>query len=427
MLRAIGAHAAPGRNLYVVGGYVRDMLLGGYTWDLDLVYEGDAPALAHEFAEKYGGEVVAYPPFGTATWHLDEEATFAYTHGFDVLPLPGFIDFATTRTEAYLEPAMLPTVIPMPDPDTLFLDVARRDFTINTLALQIAPLAEFGKVIDYVGGMTDLRSGIVRALHPNSFNDDPTRIFRAARYEQRYNFRIDAATEALVEPALPYIDKLSGERLRHEIDIVLQEAAPEKPLNRLEAWGALRSAVLTFDDWTDSKFRLAPGLMKGWISEKRVGDLQIIYWILLTCRAPKDYGRLIARLPFARSLADMIDQAQRLYMVLGELAGITKRSQAARLIESVSKNLPEVVLCAVLIAAVFSYPTTNLYGYAQMWRHAKPVLTGDDLLQMGLQRGPLIGKLLARLRDAHIDGVFPILNAEAERTLVQTWIQIDDL
>src|SRR5512137_2240263 len=173
-LLRIVADAAATRHLplYLVGGFVRDLLLGSPATDFDLVVEGDAISLARMLAAQYGGKVTSHLRFGTAQWFLS---------GSD----HHVLDFISTRSETYKHPAALPTV----KPGTLTDDLLRRDFTINTLALRL-DAKHWGELRDDLGGLEDLKHGLVRVLHPLSFQDDPTRLFRAVRYEKRYGFRI---------------------------------------------------------------------------------------------------------------------------------------------------------------------------------------------------------------------------------------------
>ena len=205
--------------VYLVGGPVRDVLMGLSIKDLDFVVEGDGPEVARGLAEELGGEVLVHSRFGTATLVLGENR----------------IDVVTARRETYPQPAALPIVSPGDISD----DLGRRDFSINALALNLGESRP--QVLDKHGGLDDIRRGLVRTLHPNSFVDDPTRIFRAVRYEQRLDFRIEAETLAQLHRATAqgYLASLTGDRLRHELERILQEDRPESPLRRLGQLGIL--------------------------------------------------------------------------------------------------------------------------------------------------------------------------------------------
>gem|GEM_PF-2524828 len=192
-----------GYSLYVVGGFVRDLLLGHPTLDLDLVVEGDAIALARQLAEQLGGQVRSHGRFGTAKLILPEDRPSGQ---------PASLDFVTARTEFYAHPTALPQV----ERSSIKQDLYRRDFTINTMAICL-DRARYGELLDYYGGERDLLEKLVRVLHSLSFVEDPTRMLRAVRFEQRLGFRIEARTEELLRGALDLLDRVSGDRLRHEL------------------------------------------------------------------------------------------------------------------------------------------------------------------------------------------------------------------
>ncbi len=181
-----------GFSLYLVGGLVRDLLLGIPNLDLDLVVEGDAIALAQRLAADAGGTVRKHARFGTAKWHVPGEA-----HGTPGSPSPLVLDFVTARTEFYEHPEALPTV----EASSLRQDLYRRDFTINTMALRL-DRQHFGQLVDFYGGEKDLQHRLIRVLHNLSFVEDATRMLRAVRLEQRLGFRIEKRTVELLRQAL---------------------------------------------------------------------------------------------------------------------------------------------------------------------------------------------------------------------------------
>ncbi|HSF82797.1 MAG TPA: CBS domain-containing protein, partial [Anaerolineales bacterium] len=210
--------------LFIVGGFVRDLLLDRPSLDFDLVVEGDAIKLARTLANKHGGRVTSHSRFGTAKWHLPEiwlsklshlVKTASRNNASDQLKS---LDLVSARTEFYTYPTALPTV----QRGSIKLDLHRRDFTINTLALRLDG-NHYGELHDYWGGLTDLRQGLVRVLHSLSFVDDPTRILRAVRFEQRFDFSIEERTLQLMDEAVSLLDRVSGDRIRHELDHILIE------------------------------------------------------------------------------------------------------------------------------------------------------------------------------------------------------------
>ena len=194
-----------GKNAYLVGGFVRDLLLKRPSLDIDIVVEGDAIRVAETMCERWNGTLEAHSQFGTATVTPEN------------INLPK-VDFVTARRETYQGAGTLPIV----QRGTITDDLHRRDFSINALALCLDTNA-FGTIVDKTDGRKDLEAGIIRVLHNRSFIDDPTRIFRAARYAGRYGFRIAETDAVLIQAALPILPQLSGERIRNEIDRGLLE------------------------------------------------------------------------------------------------------------------------------------------------------------------------------------------------------------
>ena len=229
LLHEIGEVA--GKNVYLVGGFVRDLLLKRPSLDIDIVVEGDAIRVAKAMCDRWNGTLEVHPQFGTAT----------VTHGNINLPK---VDFVTARRETYQGAGTLPIV----QSGTLIDDLHRRDFSINALAMCLDPNV-FGTIVDKTGGLVDLEAGIIRVLHKQSFIDDPTRIFRASRYAGRYGFSIAETDEVLIHEALPILPQLSGERIRNEIDRILLEKNAAKSVEYLTQLGVWET-ILT--DWNIS-------------------------------------------------------------------------------------------------------------------------------------------------------------------------------
>ena len=208
--------------LYLVGGSVRDMLLATPVKDLDLVVEGEAAVLASEVANGLRGNVLAHPRFGTATVNLQGQR----------------FDFATTRQETYARPGALPKV----SSSTILEDLRRRDFSINALAIPLVG-PDAGRLLDPPGHRQDVSLGLIRVLHNGSFRDDPTRILRAIRYEQRLNFKLEPDTAGLLAEALEegLLSSVSGARIRRELELMFQEPSPNHALSRCGELGVLRA------------------------------------------------------------------------------------------------------------------------------------------------------------------------------------------
>ncbi|MDT8286834.1 MAG: hypothetical protein RQ748_06970 [Elusimicrobiales bacterium] len=224
-----GIAAGLGAELYAVGGCARDWLLGRPSDDVDFLVSGDPLPLARDFAA--GGSITSFEKFRTVRAFMPDGRRF---------------DFAGFRRETYPAPAKLPVVEPAA---SLAEDLLRRDFTCNAMAVSLLP-GSFGEIADPHGGAADIKSGLLRVLHPASFRDDPTRIYRCARFAARFGWEPEAGTMALISEALnagcPAL--LSVERLRNEFIKILKEAKPSGALYLLAAWGAL-TAVYRGASW----------------------------------------------------------------------------------------------------------------------------------------------------------------------------------
>ncbi|MFC2005783.1 CCA tRNA nucleotidyltransferase, partial [Chloroflexota bacterium] len=224
-----------GKSLYLVGGMVRDLFLKRTNLDLDLVASGDAINLAQQLTESTHGKVITHPRFYTAKIQWNKWS----------------IDLATARSETYDRPGALPNV----KPGSLDSDLFRRDFTINAMAVELMP-GRYGQLIDLYGGRNDLKHKLIRVLHERSFIDDATRIWRGLRYEQRLNFQLEPNTLRLLKRDTPMLDTISGDRIRHELELILKEEFPEKILRRAEELKALPKLhpALKGDIWLTEKF-----------------------------------------------------------------------------------------------------------------------------------------------------------------------------
>ncbi len=241
LLREIGELAfRRGITTYAVGGFVRDLLLGTPTLDIDIVVEGNGVAFAEELAQLWRADLTIHERFLTATLHWRQTPFCEPVNPPTSKLFRAFtfsrLDIATARREQYLQPAALPEV----EPANILEDLQRRDFSINAMAICIAP-DRFGELVDPTGGFQDLQKGVVRVLHEKSFIDDPTRIFRAVRYEQRFGFKIERETLKLICQARDesLLTKLTRDRIKHELWRILQERNPVKPLRRLKQLGIL--------------------------------------------------------------------------------------------------------------------------------------------------------------------------------------------
>ncbi len=404
LLQRIAAAAEELRlQLFVVGGVPRDLLLGRPISDFDLVVEGRAATLAKLLKQKYGGRVTVHGAFGTAKW--DVRGT-----GFQDEELGngnGSIDFVTARSEIYRHPAALPTV----RPGTIVDDLRRRDFTINALAIRLdAPYT--GEVRDDFGGWEDIKAQLVRVLHDTSFIDDPTRMYRAVRYEQRYGFAMADDTLALIPPALPIVGKLSAQRIRHELDLVLAEPRAAPMLGRLATLGLLAAIhrALAFDEEAGRRVQAAmPGQSLS-LPEWPLYELRWVCWLLIL--PGTEIEALNKRLHFEAPLYKAVLAASNLWRELELLAGASPSRWTERL-----DAAPLMAVYAVYLSLRPGPARSALEAYLTHWRHVKPNTTGHDLRRMGLEPGAEYKRILGELRRAWLDG--EIRSGQEEQTRLE--------
>ena len=394
---------AQGAALYIVGGFVRDLLLGLEPADFDLVVEGDAIGLARALAARFGGKVSSHARFGTAKWSLEPtdvrlRMAVAEADAGD-LDLPAGLDLVAARTEFYTHPTALPSV----QRGSIKLDLHRRDFTINTLALRLDG-AFRGQLLDPWGGGRDLKAGTIRVLHSISLVDDPTRILRAIRLEQRLGFSIESRTMELLLQALPLLGRVSGERLRAELESVFPEAAAPATMARMHELGVLQAIdpALGWDEWLSGRLAVARALSvpDGWRLE-RVPELEALaYGLWLFRQEEGAVSRVIDRLHFPTWIAEVIRQANRLGRVGIAWRGNERPSQ---LVEEL-----EVVPTAGLVVAWLAMPETALSSsverYLGEWRFVRPQTDGGHLRALGLRPGPSYRRILSQLRAVRLDG-----------------------
>ena len=422
MLAARDEANAAGYSLYVVGGFVRDLLLGQPTLDLDLVVEGDAITLARRLAERVGGRARSHGRFGTAKVILEQPRP---------PELPPALDFVTARTEFYPHPSALPQV----ERSSIKQDLYRRDFTINTMAICL-DRARYGELLDYYGGERDLREGLIRVLHSLSFVEDPTRILRAVRFEQRLGFKIEERTEELLQSALDLLDRVSGDRLRHELLLILAEPAPERAWSRLADLGILErlGPGLSADAWTTEKLQALREACNGWSAARAAGappaepawpavagghvPCELLALAVLTMRLPEgDLERLIRRLSVPRNQATLLFDARRLYGELGQLRPDTRPSE----LYAALHRYPEAALFAAYVAAQDPRVRQQILHYQRELRSVRPSLTGARLRELGLKPGPAYGRILNALRDARLDGM--VHTTEEEEALLHELLE----
>ena len=417
-------------SAYLVGGVVRDLLLGNRNFDLDIVVEGDGIALANRMAERKGGRVRSHARFGTAKWLIPDEVATEMSNG-----IPASIDFVSARTEFYEHPTALPEV----ERSSIRQDLHRRDFTINTLAICLDP-GRFGELLDYFSGEKDLQNGLIRVLHSLSFVEDPTRMLRAVRLEQRLRFRIEERTAQMIGNALGLLDRVSGERIRHELYLIFNEAEPAESLCRLEELGILARIhpALRCDSWFIRKCRFLKKSLSQWQEQawapsslwneneesasvhavpgpNHPGDVSLIYLALFTYRMiAEELETLSVRLNLAKGDADTLREVETLRSLTPRLA----RAQAASVLCDILRPFSSQALFISWVAADSETIRGQIELYRRELKNIRPEIDGHYLKEvLGIPAGPAYGRLLAAVRDARLDGKASSL--EEERRLVE--------
>ena len=392
--------------IFVVGGFVRDLLLKTPSFDLDFVVEGDAILLASRLSQQYGGKITSHKKFGTAKWQLDFEVEALKTQlqkspGSTAHNLPASIDLISARTEFYEKPSALPTI----KQSSIKLDLHRRDFTINTMAVRLDG-SHFGDLYDYWGGLNDLKHGKIRVLHSLSFVDDPTRMLRAVRFEQRFGFSIEPRTLQLMQEARNLLDEVSGERIRHEIGQMLLEMQPAKMIARLDDLGLLKqiNPAIEWHEKLANQFNqlFSSPLPEDWIFYDKPATAKqeplAAYILLLSGLPAPALETVCTRLRLKNHLRQMIRKANELQPSLPKLANMPA-SQAAALLE----DCPPLVIYCLYLQSADEKTKTVLQAFATRWRWIKPVIDGKQLKEMGVKLGPRIGNILNELKAAWID------------------------
>ena len=406
---------------YIVGGFVRDLLLERSSQDFDLVVEGDAITLAQQLQARYGGRLTTHSRFGTAKWligNIRAELASTFNASENASDLPEYLDLISARTEFYTRPTALPTV----ERGNIKLDLHRRDFTINTLALRLDG-GHYGELHDHWGGLKDLREGFVRVLHSLSFVDDPTRILRAVRFEQRFNFRIEERTLELLGEARSLVGQISGDRIRHELDHILDEDQRVRMIERLSELNLLSEIhpALVWDQESQGNLQMlsyldSKPLIGLDIDLKRVNNLRKLAYILWIIHHPVEkIQAILRRLRYPTTQIKVVLSACQLWKDLPWL-GNAKLSMIANRLEEV----PPLAIYAVFLAARDEHVCGNLQAYLNRLNIIAPTITGHDLKQRGLPPGPVYKRILGAIRDGWLDG--KIENTDQEQTFLNELI-----
>lgn len=408
ILRDLGSAADEiGVTAYVVGGCVRDLLMGQTNLDLDIVIEGDGIAFANKFAERHSARVKSHQRFGTAV--------IVFPDGFK-------LDVATARMEYYEYPTALPTV----ERSSIKKDLYRRDFTINTLAIKLNK-RNYGNLIDFFGGQRDIKEKTIKVLHNLSFIEDPTRVFRAIRFEQRFNFKIGKYTQNLIKNAvrMELFHRLSGHRLFDELILIFSESDPIKAVRRMAEFDLLKFIhpkikLTPYIETLFSNISEAIAWYKLLYLEKPVENWQI-YFMGLLDELGKEYiveicRRLTIHVRFEEKIIYGRDEIKRISTKLYRQKNI-RPSEIYHLLRPISIELLLLMMAKAKedrVKKAISLYLTNLRGM-------KTSITGKDLKIVGLVPGPLFKEIMEKVLDARLDG--EVKSREEELILVKAHIR----
>ena len=372
---------------YLVGGIVRDLLLDLPNLDMDIAVEPSAIPFAEHLAKVFGAQLKTYPQFNTATLTLPDGLT---------------CDLVTARTEFYANPAALPTV----EASTIKQDLYRRDFTINTMAIALAG-GRYGDLLDFFGGRVDLRDGVVRVLFNLSFVEDPTRILRAIRFEQRYGFKIEPETMRFLKNALDndLLHKVTAERLRNEIWAMLNEEQAARMILRMDELGVWQDILpeLQFSDQLIRQMKEANEQMKWFagLQTERQLDRALVYLLLIVnALPPTAVLTLPARLALCKRDKEQVLSFKQLSVQLADQISAT--AERHNIYALLAQMIPECQMAAAVLQGSQVRQQLALYYHDLVKLNLET--NGSDLLGLGLKPGPAVGAILKQLRMARLNG-----------------------
>ena len=378
---AISAVSEPYDGVYLVGGTVRDILLGEPNFDVDVAVEGDAIELARSLADALDGRVRAHRKFGTAVVLYSEDDR---------------VDVVTARTEFYDAPAALPSV----EHATIREDLFRRDFTINAMAVSLKG-EDFGRLVDPFGGRRDLEAKTIRILHNLSFIDDPTRIFRAIRYESRYGFRMDDHTQRLARGTIEMglVGDLSSARLRDELVALLEEGDAGASILRLSELGA-GAAIHPHLAADDEAVELL-GRMRGLNDHygTAIPAWRLAFAALARRMPPDEVYAWLRRLKVQRRDLERVAAAVTVGPRILERLRVGS-AEPADVVAAADPYAPDAPLFAMALEE-----RPELDDYFRRLRNVQLEVSGSDLAELGLGESPEVGEILAELRRRKLNGL----------------------
>ncbi len=394
-----------GFKAYAVGGFVRDLILGNENLDVDIVIEGDGIIFAKSLGERFGCKVRPYQRFKTAV--------LVFPDGFKV-------DVATARLEYYERPGALPTI----EKSSIKLDLYRRDFTINTLAICLNP-SNFGELLDFYGGLRDIKAKTIRVLHSLSFVEDPTRVFRAVRFEQRFGFAIGKHTMRLIKNAirLELFKTVERRRFFVELKAILSEEDPVSIIKRLGELDLLRfiHPSIRFDRDMNLLLDRTRDVMS-WFRllymKERVEEWLFVYLVLTDSLSQRELTSLSEGFGVGgRRVWEAIRQREEVPEIMNRLSGDLKPSEIYHLLHPLHLE----VILYIMAKAQEEVVKKHISLYLTQLRKVRPSLTGRDLKELGIPEGPLCGRILKELLKKRLDG--EIKGREEEIHYVRTFME----
>ncbi len=379
-------------EVLAVGGFVRDILLGSPNLDLDLVVEGDGILFAKRLAKHFKARIKSHHKFRTAVV---------------IFPNGSRVDVATARLEYYESPAALPTV----ELSSIKMDLYRRDFTINALAVNLTP-SKFGILADFFGAQRDIKDRTIRVLHSLSFVEDPTRVMRAIRFEQRFNFKIGGQTRRLIKNALhlKLFSRLSGARIFHELQLIINEEHPARCLIRLAEMNIL-TAIHPKLELNPKRRNTLEELDKvhTWYNllylESDMTPWRL-YFLGLTLNINRsDTKSILQRLNLTtKDTRDFLNMRELIGEALGKLMHFHPgRSKLSTLCFQLEK-LPVEGVLFLMARSKKEEIRRSISQYLARLRFQTLEIDGNDLIRMGITPGPIFSEILHIVRAAAIDG-----------------------
>ncbi|HZK12841.1 MAG TPA: CBS domain-containing protein [Atribacterota bacterium] len=389
--------------VFMVGGIVRDLFLRIENYDIDIVVEGEGIKFARELSRDLKGRIISYEKFGTAVVIL--------TDGFK-------IDVATARREYYEYPAALPQI----ELSSIRKDLYRRDFAINAMAIQLNQ-KYYGKLIDFFGGQRDLHLGTIRVLYNLSFVEDPARIIRAIRFEQRYNFKMDKSTEDFLKKAIndKLLSRLRRKRVAEELILILQEKNPIKSLKRMDELGALKYILpeIELNEAMLGRLNRVKDNREFW--KVNMPDEKIQLWMIYLCCLIKDLEKKQVQRIFKELIFKQksLDNIYYIYTNLNQIIGFMSQKDeiSPSNIYIKLKGLSNELLFLMMTESRDDIVKNRIVDYFKKYKKESVYTSGKELKKLHIEPGPIYSQTLDRLLYAQLDG--EVKNKEDEMILLK--------